>query len=188
MTTISVETSKYRLVPENCTISVYLTVKPGSGLEAIAFYKKLFGATELYKLEAGGKVYHCQLQIGTSVIMLGDSDDPKYKLITNPNLLISMYVDDVDKLVRQSVGMGCLLERPIQDEWWGDRMGTIVDPYGIRWGLATHINNLSSEEIRSRFNSIHKKSATDKNDMYLKKILKYQRKMDKLSARNNQSN
>lgn len=123
--------------------------------EAIEFYKKAFGATEKVRMDGpGGTIAHAELEIGNSILMLSDpfpqSDVRPPKEIGGTTVNIFMYVDDVDAAVQQAVDAGATITMPVDNQFWGDRFGTITDPYGHSWGLATHVEDVSPEEMEKR--------------------------------------
>lgn len=130
----------------------YLVVSDGAG--AIDFYKKVFGATELMRYDDNGKVGHAELKIGQGVFMLADEypemnyRSPKKGELPPAGMMI--YVEDVDSTVKRALDEGATEERPVADQFYGDRAGSIVDPYGHRWYIATHIEDLSPEEMEKR--------------------------------------
>jgi PhnB protein len=135
------------------TVTPYLIVRDGTA--AIEFYKKAFGATELGRMDGpGGKVMHAEIKIGNSPIMLG-SEAPE-RGATSPQTIggtavnILLYVEDVDARFQQAIDAGGKVERPVADQPYGDRSGGLIDPFGHRWTIATHIEDVSLEEIRRR--------------------------------------
>ena len=141
-------------IPEGYnTISPSLAVD--NATEAIEFYKKAFGATEKLRMDGpGGTIAHAELEIGNSILMLSDpfpqSDVRPPKEIGGTTVNIFMYVDDVDAAVQQAVDAGATITMPVDNQFWGDRFGTIPDPYGHSWGLATHVEDVSPEEMEKR--------------------------------------
>jgi PhnB protein len=137
----------------------YLCCKDAAG--AIAFYKKAFGATELMRLaDPTGRIGHAEVKIGGAVIMLSD-EHPEIG-VRSPQSLggtpvgIHLYVEDVDALSNQAVAAGAKLVRPVADQFYGDRSGTLEDPFGHRWYVATHIEDVSSEELGKRYAAMMK--------------------------------
>ena len=131
----------------------YLIVNDGDG--AIDFYKKAFGATELMRFaEPGGKIGHAELKIGQALVMLAD-EYPDMG-IRGPRayggtpVKISLFVPDVDAFAKKAVAAGAKLIQPLQDQFYGDRSGTLLDPFGHKWTIATHKEDLSLEEVRKR--------------------------------------
>ena len=141
-------------IPEGYhTVTPYIVVENAS--EAIEFYKRAFGAQERGRMEGpGGMVAHAELQIGDSPIML--SDPFPQSTVRPPNTIggtsasIFLYVEDVDTAFKQAVEAGATVEMEVADQFWGDRFGTLTDPYGHTWSIATRIEDLSPEEIAER--------------------------------------
>lgn len=135
------------------TLSPYLIVRGAA--KALAFYAKALGARELYRLDmGGGKIGHAELVVGDSPFMLADEHpelgfrSPLAHGGTPVSLLV--YVPDSDKAVQRMVAAGATLMRPVQDHFYGDRAGTVVDPFGHVWTLATHIEDVPPAEIQRR--------------------------------------
>jgi PhnB protein len=145
--------AKVKPIPEGYhSLTPYLIFKGAS--EAIAFYKKAFGAVEAFRMADQGKVRHAEIKIGDSIVMLAD-EHPELnalspKTIGGSPVTLHYYVEDVDAAVARAVEAGAKLIRPVADQFYGDRTGGIEDPFGYRWFLATHKEDLSMEEIRRR--------------------------------------
>jgi uncharacterized glyoxalase superfamily protein PhnB len=139
-------------IPEGShSITPQLTVKNGD--KAIAFYKKALGATELNRMEGpGGTIMHAALKIGDSKFFVNDEmdDSSKAPMPGKSPVVIHLYVPDCDKLYNQAVAAGATASMPLSDQFWGDRYGQIVDPFGHTWSIATHIEDLSREEMEER--------------------------------------
>jgi len=142
-------------IPEGYhTVTPYLFIK-GAG-DAIAFYKKAFGATEVLRLaDPSGKVGHAEIKIGDSFVMLAD-EHPEMgvrgpKTIGGSPFCICLYVPDVYVSFRQALAAGAKEVRPVKDQFYGDRSGTLEDPFGHVWTIATHKEDLSPAEIERRF-------------------------------------
>ena len=141
------------------TLTPYLIVKGAAG--AIEFYKKAFGATEVMRLEApGGKVGHAEIKIGDSHVMLAD-EMPEMghkgpQTLGGTPVSILIYVEDVDARYKQAVAAGAKPMRPVADQFYGDRAGTLSDPYGHVWSIATHKEDVSREELERRFKEMMK--------------------------------
>lgn len=140
-------------VPEGYhSVTPYLIVKGAAA--AIEFYKQVFGATEIMRLPHGDKLGHAEVMIGDSHVMLAD-EYPEMGTV-GPLTLggtstgICLYVADCDSVVQRAVDAGAKLERPLQDQFYGDRSGTVIDPFGHKWTIATHIEDLSPDEICQR--------------------------------------
>jgi PhnB protein len=141
-------------IPEGYnTLSTYLAVEDAA--QAIDYYTKAFGADERVRMDApGGKIGHAELAIGDSRIMLSDpfpqaSTRPP-KQLGGTSASVFMYVDDVDAVVKRAVDAGATVTTEVADQFWGDRFGTITDPFGHVWSIATHVEDLSPEEIEER--------------------------------------
>jgi PhnB protein len=137
------------------TATPYLIVKGGAA--AIDFYKRAFGAVELMRLPdpSGTKLGHAEIRIGDSAIMLAD-EFPDMGAISPQTLggtpvSILLYVEDVDASFAQAVAAGAKVLRPLKDQFYGDRNGTLEDPFGHKWGLATHKEDVSPEEMQRRY-------------------------------------
>jgi len=131
----------------------YLCVRDAA--RAIDFYKKAFGAREVMRIPmAGDKVGHAELRVGDAPFMLAD-EFPEMNF-RSPQALggsavnILIYVDDVDALAKRAEAAGAKILRPPADQFYGDRMMTLEDPYGHSWSFATHIEDVSPEEMRKR--------------------------------------
>lgn len=143
-----------RPVPDGYhTATPYLII--GGAAEAIEFYERVFGATERFRMPGpDDRIAHAEIQIGDSVIMLADEvldmgyRSPRSLGGTAVSLLV--YVDDVDAVFRRAVDAGALPLRPVADQFYGDRSGTLEDPFGHVWTIATHIEDVSVEEMRRR--------------------------------------
>lgn len=140
-------------IPEGYrSVNVLVTVDDAA--KAIDFYKQAFGAKELSRLPMGDKIGHAELQIGDTRIMLNDEFpdfdnlSPKSRGGTTFGLLI--YTDDVDSAFKKAIAAGGKQVMPVQDQFWGDRMGTLTDPFGHKWSIATHVEDVRPEELPAR--------------------------------------
>jgi PhnB protein len=121
--------------------------------EAIEFYKKAFNAVELSRLASEDeKLMHAEIRIGDSVVMLVD-ESPEWGLVGPKSLkgspvTLHLYVDDVDASVEQAVQAGAKVTVPVEDMFWGDRYGKLEDPFGHQWSIATHLREVSPEELK----------------------------------------
>ena len=147
-------TMNVKPIPEGYhSVTPYLIVSGAS--DAIAFYKKALGAQEVMRLaDPGGKVHHAEIKIGDSRIMLAD-EHPEIqglspKTVGGSPVSIHLYVEDVDAAVERAVAAGAKLVRPVADQFYGDRVGGIEDPFGYRWFIATRKEDLTMDEIRRR--------------------------------------
>ena len=151
-------------IPEGYhSVTPYLIVKGAAG--AIEFYKKAFNASENMRLGApGGKVGHAELQIGDSRIMLAD-EYPEMNALApqspgSSGVGIYLYVENVDDVVRRAIDAGAKVQRPVKDQFYGDRSATLEDPFGHVWTVATHIEDVPPEEIRRRMEEMMKHRST----------------------------
>jgi len=134
-------------------VTPYLTVKGAA--QAIDFYKKAFGAEESFRMEMpDGKVAHAEIRIGGAVIMLHD-ESPQWKAFSPQTIgdtacSIMLYGNDVDAVVKRAVDAGASLTMEVADQFYGDRCGGIKDPFGHKWSIATHVEDVEPDEIRRR--------------------------------------
>jgi uncharacterized glyoxalase superfamily protein PhnB len=148
-------TNKVNPIPEGYhTLTPMLTVKNAASV--IDFYKKAFGAEERFRMQTpdGNGVMHAELKIGDSIIMLGE-EMPGQECRSPASfggtpVTFYVYVEDVDAAFKTAVAAGAKEKMPVQDMFWGDRIGEVIDPSGHIWTLATHTLDLSEEEIRKR--------------------------------------
>ncbi|MDD2058119.1 VOC family protein [Pseudomonas sp. GD03860] len=136
------------------SITPYLGIKDAA--KAIDFYKAAFGAVEMFRLDGpDGRVGHAELKIGDSSIMLADPCDQAGGLTSSQSLGgaaigLHLYVEDVDARYAQAIKAGATQVSAVQDQFYGDRSGTLKDPFGNLWFVSTHKEDLSVEEIRAR--------------------------------------
>lgn len=151
------------------TVTPYLIVS--GAVDAIAFYKKVFGAKNVMCMDKNsGKVSHAELQIGDTKIMLAD-EYPEMgarapESYGGSPISIHLYVKDVDSVVKKAVAAGAKLLRPVQDMFYGDRSGGIEDPFGHVWYVATHVEDVTPKEIKKRMAAMmcsHKEGTCDDN-------------------------
>jgi PhnB protein len=134
-------------------ISPYLVVR--NGRKAIEFYKRAFGAKELIRIDGpANTIGHAELKIGTANVMLTD-ESPEMnaqgpEFYGGSPVAIHLYVEDVDAVAKRAVEAGAKLEKPVEDQFYGDRSGKLVDPFGHSWWIATHKVDLSPEELKAR--------------------------------------
>jgi PhnB protein len=136
----------------------YLCVNDGA--QAMEFYQKAFGAKEVMRMAMpNGKLGHAEIKIGNAPIMLADEyPDMNFrspKSIGGTPVNIVVYVKDVDALVKQAEAAGAKVVRPPADQFYGDRMATLEDPFGHSWSFATHIEDVSPEEMEKRAAALH---------------------------------
>jgi PhnB protein len=135
------------------TATPYLIVKGAA--QAIEFYKKVFGATELFRMATpDGSVGHAEIRIGDSVIMLADENPGmgyrSPRSLGGASVSTMLYVEDVDDRFSRAVAAGAKVQRPLANQFYGDRSGTIEDPFGHVWTIATHVEDVPPEEMSRR--------------------------------------
>ena len=134
------------------SVTPYLIVDGAE--DAIRFYEQALGATEILRLPMGGKIGHAEIRIGDSVVMLSDEWpdqgklSPKSRGGSTSSLMI--YLENVDAAFERAIAAGGTVERPVEDQFYGDRSGSFTDPFGHSWTLATHIEAVSEEEMQRR--------------------------------------
>ena len=155
--------SKVKAIPDGYhTATPYLIVDDAA--KAIDFYKKAFGATEIMRMGDGKKIHHAEIKIGTSTIMLADEckemDALSPATIGGSPITIMLYVENVDEVVKQATVAGAKVTRPVADQFYGDRTGGLLDPFGHKWYVATHVEDVSPEELQKRSAAMQKERAT----------------------------
>ncbi len=140
-------------IPEGYhSVTPYLVVDDAEA--ALDFYKRAFGATEVLRLPMGDRIGHAEIRIGDSHVMLADEFPemdklgPKSRGGATASLMI--YLEDVDTAFSRAIAAGATQERPVEDQFYGDRSGTIVDPFGHSWTLSTHVEDVPEDEIQRR--------------------------------------
>jgi PhnB protein len=146
-------------IPEGYhSLTPYLIVDGAAA--AMDYYKKAFGAIELFRMEHEGKIGHAEMKIGDSPFMLGDAmpqqghKDPK--ILGGSPVGLMIYVDDVDTIYKQAIDAGGTEVKALQDQFYGDRSGTLTDPFGHVWTVSTHKEDVSPEEIERRLAAMAK--------------------------------
>lgn len=141
-------------IPEGYhSVTPYLYIKGAAS--ALEFYKKAFGAIEKFRMPMNdGRIGHAEIQIGDSIVMLAD-EHPEMGVrgpqsIGGTSAGFMIYIEDVDAVARRFVAAGGKVKRPIKDQFYGDRSGTFEDPFGHTWTIATHVEDLSPEEMERR--------------------------------------
>jgi PhnB protein len=133
--------------------------------KALEFYAEVFGTTERMRIPGpGGTIAHAEIEIGDSVVMIEDASPymgtkapPAQGFEGSPTSLF-IYVEDVDAVMERAVSLGATQERPAQDQFYGDRDGHIVDPFGHRWTVATHVEDVPPDEMMRRMTELMKES------------------------------
>jgi PhnB protein len=143
-----------KAVPDGChTVTASLTVKDGAA--AIDFYQRAFGAREIMRVNSpDGKIMHAEIQVGDSRVMLAD-EHPGMGCAAPVSVgqatgSLYLYVPDVDAAFKRAVAAGAKVVMPVTDMFWGDRFGAVDDPSGHRWGLATHVEDPTPEQMAHR--------------------------------------
>ena len=133
-------------------LSPYISVSNGAA--ALAFYQKAFGAeVRMCLKEPSGRIGHAEVQIGRGLLMISDpyeNHTPTPEKLGGTTLTLHLYVEDVDAVIARAVEAGAKIVMPAQDQFYGDRSGRIVDPFGHIWNLASHIEDVSPEEMDRR--------------------------------------
>ena len=153
-----------KAIPEGYhSVTPYLIVDGAE--EAIRFYERAFGATEMLRLPMGGKIGHAEVKIGDSIVMLSD-EWPDYGKLgptsrggATSSLMI--YLEDVDAAFERAIAAGATLERPVEDQFYGDRSGTVTDPFGHSWTLSTHVEDVSEDEMQRRMAEFTKQAEAE---------------------------
>jgi thioredoxin-dependent peroxiredoxin len=145
-------------IPEGyATLTPYLSIKGAS--DALAFYQKAFGATEIFRMKHGDKIAHAEMQIGNSRFMLAD-ENPQIggkspETLGGSSTGFMLYVEDCDQSYKQALAAGAKELRAPRNEFYGDRMATVKDPFGFSWHMGSHIEDVSPEELKKRSESAH---------------------------------
>jgi PhnB protein len=147
-------TSKVKTPPEGYhSVTPYMSFRDAKS--AIDFSKRAFGAEQLYQLDMpDGKIAHAEIKIGDSILMLSE-ENPEWgnkspQSLGGSPIFMMIYVADVDAAFAKALAAGCTQVHPIKDQFYGDRSGTLKDPYGYQWTLATHIEDVPPDEIEQR--------------------------------------
>ena len=152
--------SKVHYIPKGYnSITPYLVVKGAA--KAIEYYTKVFGAKEIVRMPGpGGRIGHAELEIGNSHIMLADENPSMGQGHTSAATIgaspVSLYVylPDVDRVVERAAAEGAKILKPVQDQFYGDRSGFIQDPFGHLWGIATHVEDVSPQDMKERMKKL----------------------------------
>jgi PhnB protein len=141
------------------SVTPYLSVKGAA--QAIEFYKQAFGASEVMRLAGpDGKIAHAEIKIGDSFIMLADESlewgNRSPQTIGGTPVVLALYVADVDAVAQKAVSAGATVLIPVADQFYGDRSGRVVDPFGHQWMIATHKEDVPNAEIQKRFEAMTK--------------------------------
>lgn len=147
-------TNKAKPIPDGYhSVTPYLIINGAAA--AIEFYKEAFGAVELFRMpQPDGKIGHAEIKIGDSPIMLADEfPEMKYlgpQSLGGSSVSLLIYVEDVDTVFKRALAAGASEQKAIEDKFYGDRMGSLVDPFGHVWHVGTHTEDISPEEMEKR--------------------------------------
>jgi PhnB protein len=152
--------SKVPYIPKGYnTVTPYLVIKGAA--KAIEYYKKVFGATEIMRMPGpNGTVGHAELKIGDSTIMLADENPSMGQghvsatTVGGSPVSLYVYLKDVDKVFDRAVAEGAKVLKPVQDQFYGDRNGFLQDPFGHLWGVSTHVEDVSADEMKERMKKL----------------------------------
>jgi len=143
------------------SVTPYLMVR--NAAKAIAFYRDAFGADEVMRFEdPPGRIAHAEVKIGDSHVMLADENEGFVgpQTLGGAGVSLMLYVTDVDATFARAVSAGATVRRPVADQFYGDRTGTLVDPFGHVWSIGTHREDVSVEEMQRRMKSMSKENAS----------------------------
>jgi len=146
-------------IPEGYhTVTPYLSVKNAG--DALDWYQRALGASEVMRFEHGGKIGHAEIRIGDSIVMLSDEWLEGGHLsplsLGGTGVSLHIYVDNVDSAFEKAIDAGAKQQRAVQDQFYGDRSGTLIDPFGHRWNLATHVEDVPEDELKRRMDQFMK--------------------------------
>ncbi len=153
-------------IPTGCnSINAYVIVKDGQ--QAMDFYAQAFGGESgMCMMGPDGSFMHGEVRIGNSTLMV-TQENPQWELKSAATLggspvSLHLYVEDCDSSFRQAIAAGCQELVPVRDMFWGDRYGKVLDPFGLQWGIATHVEDVSDEEMHRRGEAWAKQQAAEK--------------------------
>jgi len=146
------------------SVTPYLVMRDAA--RAIDFYKRALAATALFRFDApDGKIGHAEIKVGDSVIMLADEmPDMGYRgpqTLGGSAVSLMLYVEDVDSQFQRAIDAGSKVKQPVKDQFYGDRSGTLEDPFGHVWTIATHMEDVSEDELAKRAAATHKQTARE---------------------------
>jgi PhnB protein len=152
-------TEKVNAIPTGYhAITPYLIIRGAA--QAIDFYKQAFGAVEIMRMAHGDKIGHAEIKIGDSFIMLADEfPEMGYQspqALNGTTVSLVLYIEDVDTVFQRAVDAGAEVKMALENKFYGDRMGTLADPFGHTWSLATHIEDVTPEEMQKRMEAFCK--------------------------------
>jgi len=148
--------------PGYASVTPYLIIRDAK--KAIDFYQRAFGAVELFRLDGpNDTIAHAEIKIGNSPVMLAEATDGYTDPLTLGGSTVSfmLYVPDVDAAFARAIAAGGTVKRPVADQFYGDRTGTLIDPFGHVWSLGTHVEDVPPAEIDRRFQEMMKPATGD---------------------------
>ena len=158
---------KVNYIPEGFhAVTPYLTVR--NAAQAIEFYQRAFGARERVSMPGpgGGRIAHAELQIADSVIMLGEEcaehGSVSPQTLEGSAVGLALYVQNVDAAFDRAIQAGASATEPVSDKFWGDRAGSLTDPFGHKWTLLTHVEDISPQEMKKRMAEAFSMATTDR--------------------------
>lgn len=155
--------AKIKPIPDGFTsVTPYMSVR--NAAEAIEFYKRAFGAKERYRLPMpGGRIGHAELTIGNSIVMLSD-EFPEHgnlspQTLNGSTVGFALYVDKVDEVFNRAVKEGATVKEALENKFWGDRAGSVIDPFGHKWMIMSHVEDVPPAEMKTRMDKMMHESA-----------------------------
>jgi PhnB protein len=158
--------AKAKPIPDGFhTLTPYLMVKGAA--KAVDFYERAFGAKELVRMPGpdGKSIAHAELAIGDSILMLADEYRDSGKSPQTPDVTpvsLVVYVEDVDAAFKRAVDAGATVKQPLEDKFYGDRSGSVADPFGLLWTICTHVEDVPPQEMKKRMAEFCAKMAASK--------------------------
>jgi PhnB protein len=155
--------SSVKAIPDGYqSVTPYLFVRGASS--AIDFYKTVFGAKETMRMQGpDGRIVHAEVKIGDSIVMVADENPANGVMspqtIGGYSVGLHIYVENVDAVIQKAVESGAKPLRPIKNQFYGDRSGTLLDPFGHMWSVSTHVEDVSPEEMRKRMQAAMSQTA-----------------------------
>jgi PhnB protein len=137
------------------TVIPYLVLR--NAVQAMAFYEKIFGATEVLRLtDDTGRISHAEMRVGQGMLMLAEesADYPGPQTVGGCPVTLMLYVQDADKTFNAAIAAGATVKRPLADQFYGDRGGALADPFGYTWWLATHKEDVTQADMQARMNAL----------------------------------
>ena len=156
--------SAVKPIPEGFhNVTPYLFVRTAA--LAIDYYKKVFGATEIMRMPGpDGRIMHAEIRIGDSIVMLADENPAEGmmspKTVGGYSIGLHVYVEDVDAVVKNAIENGAKGLRPVRNQFYGDRTGSVLDPFGHLWSVATHVEDVDPEELKKRMKAMSQAAAS----------------------------